>query len=226
MKAIYIFLLIICGVFIMASPKAYAQAEIPDKTGQPLMTKGYVNLEGSPFFVNDWVNGSVTLANGSSFKNVQLKYNELEDVLYFKNGKNEEFMFAQPVQEFTLQIPKTDGLQQHHFRNGYLAGSNAKAYYEILSDGKAQLLKRSSKVIQEDKEYNSATVTQKIIESIKYYLFIDGKMNPVKKDKKSLFSILGNKTAELDNYIKANNLNIKDDDDLIKLINYYNSLVK
>jgi hypothetical protein len=57
MKAIYSVLLIICGVFIMAYSKTYAQGEIPDKTGQPLTTKSYMDLEGSPFLVNDWVNG-------------------------------------------------------------------------------------------------------------------------------------------------------------------------
>lgn len=224
MKLSCISRLIIPGIFILlGSAKSYAQAVLPDRTGQPLTTKSYTNLEGSPFLVNDWLNGMVKLGNGNTFKDVPLKYNELEDVLCFKSSKGEELMFAVPVQEFTLPVLKNGNLQQRHFRNGY-TGGNPKAFYEVLSDGGVQLLKRSSKVIQEDKEYNSATVNQKIIESIKYYLLVADKMISLKKDKKFILNALGNKQEQLEAYITSNNLNLKDDNDLAKLINYYNSI--
>ena len=70
----------------------------------------------------------------------------------------------------------------------------------------------------------SAVTTREVVDNVDYYLLIDGKAVRIKKDKKSVEAALGSKQAELDSYIKANNLNLKNDADLAKLITQYNTL--
>jgi hypothetical protein len=74
------------------------------------------------------------------------------------------------------------------------------------------------------KEYNSSVISKAFKDNISYYLVIGNKAFPVKKEKRSILSALGNKQTELEAFIKANNLNLKNDDDLARLINYYNSI--
>ena len=86
------------------------------------------------------------------------------------------------------------------------------------------MLKRTSKIVQVSKDYNSATSTKSFEEITKYYLYADGKGSAVKKDKKAILLALGNKQAELESYIKDSKLNLKTDEGFAQLITFYNTL--
>jgi hypothetical protein len=93
-----------------------------------------------------------------------------------------------------------------------------------LPDGKVQLLKRFTKLLFESQPIGSASKLQQFIDKTKYYLIINGKALQVKNDKKALLAALGDKQAQLEDYIKSNKINLKNDAQLGKLIDYYNSL--
>lgn len=224
MKNHYYAWILILLCLIVISSKSQAQTAIPDAMGRPLPATTFTYTEGSPFFADEWNKGSVKLADGATFTDVQLKYNELNGALYFKNGSGKELSFTQPVQEFMLSVLKNDTLKQHRFRNGYTASNDPNMFYEVLCDGPVQLLKINLKMAQESKEYNSETATHRIIASTQYFLLIAGRMVAMKKDRKFIYQNLGNKTKEMDAFFTANKLNIKNDNDIIKLINYYNSI--
>jgi hypothetical protein len=217
-------LAIILDLFLFSN-NTRAQSIENDK-GTMIVKKSYVDIEGSPFLTDDFNKGTIKLSNGVTYKDTPLKYDQVEDVVYFQGKDGQTLMFAQPVNEFTISYIKDNTVYNKHYRNNYppIAKNTDKSFYEILTDGTAQLLKRTIKSIQEDKPYNSATITRNINEDVKYYLFISGKINQIKKDKKSVFSVLGNKQDELEKYMKTNNINLKNDEDLAKLLAYYNSL--
>jgi hypothetical protein len=206
---------------------ALSQAQyMQDINGVAMPTKIYTNVDGSPYLIDNWVKGSVKLANGKTYKDVLLKYDMVDGQLYFQHKPEETLTFVDPVKEFKLSYIESDMQQLKLFRNGYpsIAGGNEKSFYEVLSDGTIQLLKHDAKSISEYKEYNSATVTKKFDDNIKYYLYNNNKLVAIKPDKKSILAAIPNKQPELDAYIKTNNLNLKKDEDLAKLIIYYNSL--
>ena len=79
--------------------------------------------------------------------------------------------------------------------------------------------------IIESKSYNSPTVTKKIETEIHYFVQLPstGKdLISVKRDNKALLAALNK--PELESYVKTNKLNIKKDEDLLKLLNYYSTL--
>lgn len=57
-----------------------------------------------------------------------------------------------------------------------------------------------------------------------YYIGKDGLAASIRKDKKNILEVLGNHQAELESYIKERKLNLKNEDHLIRLFAYYNSL--
>ena len=81
------------------------------------------------------------------------------------------------------------------------------------------------KVIREGNSYGSATVTKKFSENIAYYLLkADGTYTKIKKDKKSIAGALSDKSAEVEQYIKDNKTNFKEDSSVAAVVGYYNTL--
>ena len=191
---------------------------------KPVRLIDYTNMEGTPYLYEDWQTGNVTLANGVSNKEpMMLKLNLVNDVVSFKDKETgQELEFVEPVQEFSLSV----GTAIRHFKSGFknIDGIAPSAFLEVLSDGKAQLLKRNNKIVFEQQPIGSATKERTFIEKTKYYLVIDGKATVVKADKKSVLAALGDKHDQLEEYIKTNKVNFKNDAQLGKLVDYYNSL--
>jgi len=214
--------LILAGFVTLSSKISLAQTAIPDNMGKPATT-GFAYAEGSPFFADEWNKGDVSLANGTTFKDVSLKFNDLDNTLYYKSGSGKDMIFTEPVHEFTLIITKKDTARKHLFRNGYAQNNMPEAFYEVMSDGKVPLLKIDLKLSQESQNLDSPPI-HRIVESVQYYLLLDNRLVPMKKDRKFIFQHIGNKVAEMQAFITANNIDVKNDDDLIKLLNYYNSI--
>jgi len=214
--------LFLLSIFSVFSLKGQAQF-LQDIAGVPLTTVNYENVKGTPFLVNEWSSGMVKLANGNTYKdNLFLKYNIKEDQLYFKGKNDETLEFVDPVKEFVINYKQ----EAQHYRNGYsfINGFSDKSFFEVLSDGSVQLLKKPTKVILESKQYNSAAVDKSFEDVYQYYIVKQGAAIQIKRDKKSVFTALGDKQTELDEFTKTNKLNLKNDSDLAKLVTYYNSL--
>jgi hypothetical protein len=207
--------------FFVSIHSASAQFEFMgvDNMGQPIVVKQYVDVKGTPYLVDEWVAGSVKFNDGVLFEGLQLKYDQVEDVLMFLDKAKNAQIFVKPVMEFKIG--------ERVFRRGYVPvdGASPMAFYEVLSDGKTQLLKRTSKKVHEELTYNSATKIKSINETNTYYISkSENQLTKVKKDKKSITNVLSDKTAALESYFKTNRPDLKQDADLAKLMVYYNSI--
>ena len=77
--------------------------------------------------------------------------------------------------------------------------------------------------MNEEKPYGSATIERSVHTSFQYYALCKGTFILVRKFK-DLPGVLNDKKDLVAEYIKANNLSGKTDDDYRIVINYYNSL--
>ncbi|MBD1362191.1 hypothetical protein IDJ77_00085 [Mucilaginibacter sp. ZT4R22] len=194
---------------------------------RPVPTLDYAELKGTPYLYEDWQQGSVKLANGVSSKDKMLvRYNLVNDMLSFKdNASGEEMAFVVPVEEFTINDNSGDRPVVRLFRSYQgIAGSTPSGFFEVLSDGKVQLIKKQSKLITESIHIGASGMTRSFNDKTKYYLVNNGNAVSVKNDKKSILAVLGDKQAQLEGYINANNINFKNDRQLGKLVDYYNTL--
>jgi hypothetical protein len=225
MKNKFLYSISVLLLFIIVKP-ACAQF-VENINGVPIRTiSGYTDVSGSPFLSDQWVKGMVKLVDGRTYKDVLLKYDQLKDELYFQDKKKDTLIFVDPVREFKVEYAANDEMHEKLFRNGYknIPNSTENSFFEVLSDGTAQLLKRTTKSISESKEYNSTTVVKHFDENVKYYIIVSEKVIPVKRDKKSILAALTNKQPQLESFMRTNNINLKNDEDLSKLMAYYNSL--
>lgn len=214
--------ILICISFNAVVVKAQFPAYLADVNGKLFMEQSYTDVEGSPYLNDLWLKGAVKAA-GKSYDNMELKYDQVTDVIVFKNPKGEMLNFVDPVDEFKLYVG--DGYEMV-FRSGFKPSDigSEKTFYQVLTAGETPLIKRTFKKVIEYKEYNSATGTKKFDEIQNYYLVKNGVPKRIKKDKKSVLEVFGDSKTELEAFIKSNNINFKSDPDLIKLTMYYNSL--
>ena len=216
---------LICAPFLSQVPAAYAQLGVNiGSTPQGINFMGEIDpkLKGSPYLFEGWAKGSVVLEDGKSYNDLGLMYDVLADRVIFKSDIGKMQAFTVRVKEFTIDTDKG----QHTFRSGFPAidGGSDRSYYQVLAEGNTKLLKRTTKQITEAIEPGAITMSKKLQDNIKYYVLIDNKIVRVKKDKKAILALLKNKSAELENYISSNKLNFKNEDDIVKLVNYYNRL--
>ncbi|NCD69513.1 hypothetical protein [Mucilaginibacter agri] len=216
----FLILLICAGV-----KSASAQGVQISAGGVPVQDRDMSDVVGSPYVNAEWGKGTVKLKDDKVYTNIDLKYSDYDDALYFKSAEDKMQSFAVPVVDFTISYAEDGNPVLKHFRNGYhIQGYDGNAYFEVFNEGKAQFLKKTKKKIETQSVYGSTGSDKKFVSTTKYFLVNGDKSAIVKKDKKSILEALGDKQTELEAYIKSNNLNLKEESDIAKLLTYYNSI--
>lgn len=59
-------LLCVCSFCLLLGTGAFAQTEIVDYMGRPIMAKQYLDVKGSPYLDDEWQEGWVKLQDGES----------------------------------------------------------------------------------------------------------------------------------------------------------------
>lgn len=186
--------------------------------GTPFLEKKIANLSGTPYFNDTFLPGTMKV-DKSLFKDLYIKLNQVEDKLIYKKGENGALM--EPigkVTEFTINTPDGKVLLFRNF------GVDKSDFYQVLVEGPVTLLKKTKKSQLETVGYNSAGTETTITSATSYSVpSNNGELKVIKRDK-DIVKLFPEKGAELEKYIKAENLNFKSDADFIKVISYYNTL--
>src|SRR6476661_4223870 len=136
-------------VFLI-SLTAKAQFTVPlynDINGLPLSVIRYENVVGSPYLFEDFKPGKVILASGKAYEGLVLQYDQVADQLIFKYQQEQPQHFVEQATEFWL-LDTLNG-EHLHFKNGFppVDKFTSASYYQVLSTGKASLLRKHEKYI-------------------------------------------------------------------------------
>lgn len=182
------------------------------------------NTNGSPFLKESFEIGSILNEGGVVVSNVSLRYNAFHDEFQVKQNINDSDDQIQAVRKSTDLFIKTgDDVYTY-----LLPSDGVGGYYNILVEGKkAQLFKKSSKkFIEGVQSVNMMTGNHpnRLVDESSYYIVnSNGEITELQKSKnKKLQAIAGDKRNELKKYAKSSNLNANKEEDLIKLVKYYN----
>ena len=221
MKAMFIITALFFVVF-----KGYSQNPpnsstwLEDTNGKMLMSSNHIDVDGNPYFPKEWIEGSITLKTGKNIAYNALRYNMITGNLEF-NYTGKSYDVTNSMSEFTLGTMK--------FRNGFPSTEkqNVETYHQILYDGKQKLLCHRAANIYIDQPYNSATKTKKLDIIETYYLQkVDGKLYEVKRNLKYFLVILGDKSNQLEEYCKKENIRLRSWNDAVKVLEYAEGLEK
>ena len=195
--------------------------------GNPISLIKYIRVvEGSPFFSESWMTGSILLTDGRLCNNISLKLDLLSNEIYFLGVSGKELIATVPVAELILR-DSINGTE-YFFVNAaaFVAAPAPEAgWFLLLCEGNVSLFKKFQKNIRETRPYGAATFEQTILTTSAYYLLFNNTFYPVKKFS-MLPEILSNKNLALGQFMKKNGLSGKTDEDYVALVQYYNSIVQ
>lgn len=183
--------------------------------GTPLTGQAYMNVKGSPYLLEDWEKGSVTVASGKKFENLDLKFDQVINQVIFQDADGSMKAFSQPVVAFTIG----KDLNEHEF----LRGPDG-VFYERLANGKIILWKKNHKTIIDEKPYGSASIQRNILNNTTYYVGDLARLIKIKNDRKSVLELLSDKVTDIEAYMKKEKLNPKTESGLVRVVMHYNGL--
>lgn len=221
MKFVFIFILVL-SVSIPSFAQVYQNVNAGGGKNNVRAKSSNTDVEGSFYLFDNWKQGKISFEDGSAEQTVDVKFDLFENLLVIKGEGDVENVFSSPIAYFSI----LDGEKWMSFKKGFQGPDlNKDIFVQVLYSGtKVSFFKREVKTIIESKGYNTATVTKKVANTTLYYIKKDETNNlfQVKRDVKSLANTLQN--SELESFAKKNKLNLKKDEDLIKLFSFYEML--
>ena len=174
-------------------------------------------FENTPFLTpnHSWVSGYIKTIKGKIFRVDSLRYNYFDqNIEYVYRGRQLYPDF--PISEFGYNYGPVFKVMTSDEKN---------IGYEIIYDGKTKLFLNSTCIKRDVTAYNSASKLYSFDFTDEYMLIpADGTPTKAFGLKKSLLTALKNHEKEINEFIKANRLKLKDPNDWKKLLTYYDGL--
>ena len=195
--------------------------------GQPYSLAKYTKVvDGTPFFKDEWMRGSVIIKSGEQYDNQMLRLDLIDNEVHYLDSIGQEMISTDAIVEVLMK----DSLSGNRYR---FVDSSAIAvpkserpvngWYQLLTIGAVNLFRKFQKEIVETRPYGAATYEESIKTSSVFFVAHNNMFIRIKKIKE-IPDILSDKRAELNNYINSKNLTGKTDSDYTSLVDYYNSL--
>lgn len=182
----------------------------------------YSEINGSPFLFDKWIHGSATISKGY-YDNLELKLDSYTSTLLFKK-EDDTYEFQDNILSFVLKPIPTDSTSYLYFKKG-VSGQNltSSQYVQVLVDGKVSLYKSQAKSMAEVNQINKGIV-QSFTKTDRYYIFKNNASYLVRLNKSEVLPLLNEKQEQIGAFIDKEKLSLKKEADLVKLIQYYNSI--
>jgi hypothetical protein len=183
------------------------------------------SIEGSEYLNENFVKGDLLTQNSESFTDIPMRYNAYSDNMEVKLPDSMIYCLSDPGLIFQVKMRKDVMIYTHYVspmgeRDGFLF---------VLYEGKCSLYRRNYKVFNEKIPSNGILneVPAKIADKPKeYYIRLNDTPPVIILSKKDLLLVLRDHSDELEKYLKKEKIRLNQEEDLIKVITYYDSLIK
>lgn len=185
------------------------------------------SIEGSPYFNPEWTLGKVTLRSNKKTDTIPLRFNANTHELEFK--KDGKILIAIPgmVQAFTI---KNEDGEEVFFKNGFLSKDeniDPGMFLRVLYNGNVKLVVNHHTNFMKAHTIDPLSgkkVSRYIAKRNHFLITEDGTFHDIKLKRNHVLRILKKNKDELKNYAKSNDLNFDKENDLAKILAYYDTL--
>lgn len=193
----------------------------------PLRSLRLPNLSevgGSIYMNRDFVPAEIRLKDGGVVKNIPVKFNMYNNALMVKKDGSE--WKVEPFESATYTEYNTAGEpKQITFRTGYPEVDNhiQHAIYQVLAYGsKVQLLKYYTQKVEDAPTLGDYS-RRELATSQQLYIYVHGgEIKKISLGKKAISGSFPSLAEKADEIVKEKNLNLKNESDLIQLIDELN----
>ena len=180
---------------------------------------------GTPFLSEEFLFGVMVLHDGTQIDGQKYRYNIHADEMQFIL-RDDTVAIYQP-----LKIRSVELGEQKFIYDLRLVGIDQMeaGYFEVLSEGKADLLVRRLVRMEKD-EYvptymGGGGSKNYIYKHSRFYYIKMGDLTARKiYNKRDMYKAMADKKSEVSRFVKKNKLKMRKEEDLIEIISYYNKL--
>jgi hypothetical protein len=178
------------------------------------------NVDGSPFFCDDWSKATVVFKRGKRADSLPVKFDLQNNLLYYKQDSF-VMSFLEEVSSFRFVCSGDASNKAIFFRNNYpLTGQLTTAtYFKVLAEGNAfHLLQFINKNIIEEYVYNGPA--KRKYQAFEEWFVYDVKANEmlkIKLGKAPLMKKMPSVASKIDELCSRNKWQLKSEEELIKL---------
>ena len=200
------------------------EAGMDDLQLRPIRLPALQEVGGSPFLSNEYKLGTVQVSNEKKVSNVPVKFNIFSNaVMVQKDGAE---MKLESFELVSYDEPGNNGAIKHiNFKQGYpeIDNHTGTTIYQVLAFGaKIHLLKFLSQKVEDAPTLGDYS-RREIVTTQQLYIYIPGgEMKKIKAGKQSVVDALPGMSAKIEETIKTGNLNLKNESDIITLVNALN----
>lgn len=176
------------------------------------------------FYLDEWKAGSIFFSESTEpLTAYKLRYFVFGEVFHLLSEKNDTLLLKKSHLIDSIIINDKKYIQRSYIVNNKIKQS----YFEELSYGKMNLLKKHSNVFVKNNDrtatgYDTRKPDTYKIESTLYYQYPDKIALQLPTKRKKIIQLLHD--DRLMEFLESHKLNIRKEKDLIKLFNYYNTL--
>ena len=189
-------------------------------------------VEGHQFLLDDWGSGKIIINDSISVPQARVQYNMVygEPIIGIRSRKKMGFVLKDKtltgfqINNTNFIRVETDKFLDVVDRNYFITPIISKENYLLIHYIKT--IKKPTYVSKNSYSNSNTTALKKKYITIKKYYILnpDNKYINVRLKEKDILKILLGKKKELKNYIKKNKLSLKNEKDVIKVMEYYYSL--
>lgn len=183
----------------------------------------YQDIQGDPYIFTNFQKGVLYLLTDKKY-DVEIRYDIYAGQMHLKSN-DQIFAIIHPEKVKLIEAGSMKFIYSSYLKSPEDKEPEVSTYFLVRTDGKCMLLEKKNIRVQDPepaKLYQEAKPAKFIPLADTYFLKMEGSSAVKFKNKKELLTVLNDKSKEIDNYITSNKLDIKEINDLEKIVAYYN----
>jgi hypothetical protein len=188
----------------------------------------YEGVRGTPYLKNVWQNAQITSVEGKVYSNVPLKYDVYSNLLAVKNSKGDSISSETAyMKEFTWIGTGMTFVKEPLLDNTTDIKNFSRFYQQLFKGNKTTLLKNFRKeLLKADYQggYSANRRYDELIDEVDYFLKKGNQIEKIKLNEKNVLKFTFDKEKEVKDFLKKQKLNLKNEADVIKLLQFYETL--
>ena len=212
----------LCGEMLNSGP------EIPGN----LYFSNDINAENLPYLFFNWFKGSIRLVNGKFVDGIYLQLNTSNNHLIYKNVHLNvlESIDHRNLKDFSVTDPDNSRIRIFRWldiHNFHLADTTG-FFAELLGEGNCSVYALRYSERKSSYPIGQLNVQRYYYYSSSFYYFLDEKGQYIhfRPSNRAVKKMMKKYKAEIANFVRKEHLNSKNEPDLVKVIQYINSLNK
>jgi hypothetical protein len=181
------------------------------------------DIEGSPYFEDEFVEGAVFMTSKVQFVGLPLRFNIFNDQVEFRSDDGSLMVLSVPEVIEKVEFGETT-LEYSVYSH---LNKIRRGFFVVLEKGEASLYSRPRITFEDARKpgaYSEAKPPRFIKRPDEYYIRISKEPAILISKRKDIEGLFPDHEKEIQDFIRKNRIKINQPEDLIKVVQYLNSL--